>query len=100
MASRLQLHEELGLFTENRYFNPPESVEMIYDCIRYKRVGVEKLIANNKMYHGTNEYELIVISDDPDCEIPDKLMAHFPMCSFVRFYPADGLNHFVLRLYY
>lgn len=100
MGSRLKLHEELGLFANYVYFNPPESVEMHYDCIVYKLNGVDKMVANNRMYNGTNEYELIVISDDPDCEIPNKLMMHFPMCSFVRPYVADGLNHFVLRLFY
>ena len=100
MATRLQLDEELRLFTDNVYYNPPASVNMNYDCIRYKKTGVDTLKANNSTYHKTNEYELIVISDDPDCELPDKLMDHFKMCSFVRFYTADGLNHFVLRLYY
>lgn len=100
MASRLSLQEELELFTENVYFNPPKSLIMKYDCIRYKLSGIDTSIANNKTYRATNEYELIVISEDPDCEIPSKLMAHFPMCSFVRFYIADGLNHFVLKLYY
>lgn len=102
MASRLQLHEELCalLGSRNVYFQPPESVKMNYPCIRCSWTGIEQRRANNGSYLRTNKYELIVIDYDPESEIPEKILAHFPMCRFDRGYIADNLNHFVLTLYF
>lgn len=100
MASRLKLHEELCVIlgTRNVYFQPPSS--MNHPCIKYSRADVDKDNANNKPYRSTNRYTIIVIDRDPDSEIPDKILNHFPMCSFDRFYTSDNLNHTVLTLYY
>lgn len=102
MASRLKLHEELCeiLWTRKVYFRPPASVSMEYPCIKYSRSGMDQKHANNQTYKNTNRYEIIVIDEDPDSEIPDRILEHFPMCSFDREYTADNLNHFVLTLYY
>ena len=102
MASRLKLHEELCELQGNRnvYFNPPETVKLSYRCIVYSKVGVDKISASNKAYRTVNEYQLIVIDRDPDSTLPDELIAHFPMCRFVRSYVSNNLNHFVLNLYY
>lgn len=102
MASRLELHEELCtvLGTRNVYFQAPESVRMQYDAIRYKLDGKDLKRANNKVYLNTNRYEGVVITRDPDTTIPDKLLAHFEMCSFGRPYTADNLNHYPFTLYY
>ena len=102
MASRLELHEELCeiLGSRNVYFNPPEDVKMKYPAIRYSLSGVDLVKANNKIYRNTNQYSLTVIDEDPDSDIYMKILTHFPMCSLGRPYPADGLNHFPLTLYY
>lgn len=102
MASRLNLHEELCeiLGTRNVYFSPPASVLMKYPAIRYSRSGVSAQRANDRIYNNTNCYEVIVIYKDPDSDIPDRVQAHFPMCSLDRFYVADNLNHAILTLYY
>lgn len=102
MASRLELHEELCelLGSRNVYFNPPESVKMQYDCIRYFKTGMDTYRANDKLYKATNEYRLIVITKNPDSGIPDRIMNHFSMCSYGSPYVADGLNHYPITLYY
>lgn len=102
MASRLNLHEELCtiLGTRNVYFQPPSSVMMKYDAIRYSLSGKDVLKANNKVYKKVNQYEGSVISYDPDCDIPDKLLEHFEMISLGKPYVADNLSHFPFTLYY
>ena len=102
MASRLELHEELCevLGTRNVYFQPPESVKMQYDAIRYSLGGKDLKRADDRIYLNTNQYDGVVITRDPDTSIPDKLLAHFEMCSFGRPYTADNLNHYPFTLYY
>lgn len=102
MASRLELHEELCevLGSRNVYFQPPENVKMQYDAIRYKLGGKNLKRANNKIYLSANQYEGVFITRDPDTTIPDKLLAHFEMCSFGRPYTADDLNHYPFTIYY
>ena len=102
MASRLDLHEELCelLGSRNVYFNPPEDMKMKYPAIRYSLSGVDLARANNGIYRSTNQYSLTVIDEDPDSTIFLKLLSHFQMCSLGRPYPAEGLNHFPLTLYY
>lgn len=102
MASRLELHEELceALGTRNVYFQPPESVKMQYDAIRYSLGGKDLKRANDRIYLNTNQYDGVVITRDPDTSIPDRLLACFEMCSFGRPYTADNLNHYPFTLYY
>lgn len=102
MASRLELHEEFCniLKSRNVYFKPPESIKMNYPAIRYSLSGIQDHVANNRIYKSINEYEVIVIDYDPDSNIHNEIRSHFPMCSFVRSYIADNLNHNVLKLYY
>ena len=102
MASRLELHEELCNILGNRnvYFQPPASIKLNYPCIVYSVSSVNKQNANNKMYKSMNEYKVVVIDSDPDSEIPNKIIAHFPMCRFDRAYTSDNLNHSALSLYY
>ena len=102
MASRLKLHEEFCTILESKnvYFQPPESVKMEYPAIRYSASDPDQKSANNRNYSKTNKYEGVVIDHDPDSDISDKILAHFPMCRLGRPYPANGLNHFPFTLYY
>lgn len=96
------MHEELCDLLDNRnvYYNPPESVKMRYPCIRYSLSGLDKHNANDKMYKSMNRYEVTTIEHDPDSDLHDKLIGHFPMCSFNRAYNADGLCHKSYTIYY
>lgn len=102
MASRLELHEEFCdiLGNRNAYFQPPASIKLNYPCIVYSISSVNKQNANDKMYKSMNEYKVVVIDSDPDSEIPNKIIARFPMCRFDRAYTLDNLNHSALSLYY
>lgn len=102
MASRLSLHEELRKLLGTRfvYFQPPDSTKMSYPAIVYNRSGVAKLNADDSLYKSTNRYDGVIIDSDPDSDIPDRLLAHFPMCTLGRSYPADNMNHTPFTLYY
>lgn len=101
MASRLELQTKLEelLGSRNVYFNPPESLKMQYDAIRYSRRDIDKKYANNTTYMTRKCYELILISRDPDNPLVDKILA-LPYCSYDRQYYADNLSHDVFTLYY
>lgn len=102
MANRLILQaifEEI-LGSRNVYFQPPESVKMSYDAIRYELAGKDIKRANNKIYRMTNRYDGVVITRNPDTDIPDKLLVNFEMCSLGRPYVADNLNHYPFTLYF
>ena len=102
MASRLELHEELCavLGSRNVYFMTPESVKMSYDAIRYALSGKDTRRANNGLYKSMNRYDGVIITRNPDTDIPDKLLASFEMCSFGRPYISDNLYHYPFTLYY
>lgn len=102
MGRRLNLHEELCklLGTRNVYYNPPESVRMNYDAIRYELAGKDIKRANDGVYQITDQYDGVVITRNPECEVSDAILKHFPMCSFGRPYVADNLYHFPFTLYY
>lgn len=102
MAKREDLHEEFCtiLGSRNVYYQPPESVKMQYDAIRYKLGGKDLKRANNKVYRSTNQYDGVVITRNPDTSIPDEILAHFEMCSFGRPYIADNLHHYPFTIYY
>lgn len=96
------MHEEFCeiLGSRNVYFQPPTSVKMQYDAIRYELSGKDTKRANDRLYVSTNQYSGVVITRNPDTTIPDDLLNHFEMCSFGKPYIADNLNHYPFTLYY
>lgn len=101
MGQRLQLQSLLeGLLgTTNVYFQPPANVQMEYPAIVYHRDYANTQFADGAPYRRTKRYQVIVIDQDPDSNIPDKIAA-LPMCSFNRFYTADDLNHDAFNLFF
>jgi hypothetical protein len=91
------LKELLG--SDHVYFQPPESIKMVYPCIVYKRDLRITRFAENKPYNHGKRYQIIVIDANPDSDLPDKI-ADLPMCIFDRFYTADNLNHDVFNLFF
>lgn len=102
MGKRLDLHEEFCklLGSRNAYFQPPANIRMRYPAIRYRLSDVDKIAANNKAYRLVNRYEVTYIDENPDSDMYLKILEHFPMCSFERWYTAENLNHWVFTLYY
>ena len=101
MADRIELHSLLQelLGSSNVYYQPPESIKMQYDAIRYSKKNIMTRHANDGKYMMRDCYELIVISRLPDRPVIKKLLA-LPYCSYDRHYVADNLNHDVLTIYY
>ena len=101
MADRLELHSVLQelLGSSNVYYQPPESIKMQYDAIRYSKKTIDSKYANARKYSMIDCYEIIVISRLPDNPIIKKLLS-LPYCSYDRHYVADNLHHDVLTIYY
>ena len=101
MDERLELHsifQEL-LGSSNVYYQPPESIKMQYDAIRYSKKAIDSKYANDRKYSMTDCYEVIVISRLPDNPVIKKLLS-LPYCSYDRHYIADNLHHDVLTIYW
>lgn len=101
MADRadLQILLENILGSRNVYYDPPESVRMNYPAIRYKRSKINNTPANNSVYLQNKRYEVIVIYDDPDSDLPDTI-SRLPMCTHDREYVIDNRHHDVFTLYF
>ena len=98
---RLDLQTILvGILGSNQvYFQPPATVEMQYPCIVYHRDYAQTDFADDYPYANAKRYQIMVIDENPDSDIPDKIGA-LPMCVFDRFYTADNLNHDVYKLFF
>ncbi|MET0787482.1 MAG: hypothetical protein ABWY25_12350 [Paenisporosarcina sp.] len=101
MAPRLELQAVLTniLETNNVYFQPPPSVQMVYPCIVYRRDFELTNFADDRPYQTRRRYQVTVIDRDPDSVIPAKI-AELPLCVYDRFYTADNLNHDVYKLFF
>lgn len=101
MGTRLSLHSKFVslLGSEHVYFQPPESLRLVYPCILYVRDKIVTKKANNETYKYQTRYQVTFISKDPDSEIVDKL-ARFPHSAHSRFFVSEGLNHDVFDIYY
>ena len=101
MADRLELHSVLQelLGSSNVYYQPPESIKMQYDAIRYSKKTIDSKYANDRKYSMIDCYEIIVISRLLDNPVIKKLLS-LPYCSYDRHYVADNLHHDVLTIYW
>lgn len=101
MGSRpnLQMFLEKLINSRNVYFDPPASIMMSYDAIRYSRKAIDALHANDGVYSLRTPYELTVISRSPESYIIP-LLLQLPYCSHDRHYVSDKLHHDVFTLYY
>ena len=101
MGRRLELHELLVdiLGSRNVYFQPGPNVTMNYPAIVYGRDYAAKLHADNLPYRTVLRYQVTLIDRNPDSEVVDKLN-NLPMCSYVRNFASDGLNHDIFDLYF
>jgi hypothetical protein len=100
MANRLDLDKKFReiLGNGNVYFNPPESVKMRYDAIRYSLKKMENKFANNSVYIQDDCYEVTAIYRNPESDLPRKI-SRLPKCSHDRQYVADNLIHDVFTIY-
>ena len=101
MADRLDLQSKLEelLETRNVYYQPPESIKMQYDAIRYSKKNITSMYANDAKYSMRNCYELVVISKRSDSPVVERILS-LPYTSYDRHYIADNLHHDVITIYY
>jgi hypothetical protein len=99
MAPRAQLQALLEAIVSHVYFQPPDDVGMVYPAIVYERARANTAHANNRPYIVTKQYQLTLITEDPDDVAFDKIAA-LSSCVHERNFPANGLNHDVFNLYF
>lgn len=102
MATResLQVTLERLLGSRNVYYNPPATIEMKYDAIRYSLGSPRTNYASNNKHIKMNCYNLIVISRRPDPEVIQKIL-ELPYSSMGGTpYTAENLHHYPITLYW
>ena len=98
-SQELQAAFEELLGSRNVYYNPPESVRMSYDAIRFKRSGINNKFADNRVHvQLPPTFEVTTITRDPDAPIIEKVSA-LPSCRFVTSYVVDNLHHNIFTLH-
>ena len=106
MDRRLTLDEKLRDLQyeywdyQHTYFEPPENVSMKYNAIVYERTGFKTRKADNRGYLIRDEYQVTVISRDPEDELPKAMLDKFLFCSPGKFFVRDNLWHFPFTIYY
>lgn len=95
---RLKIHNWLCdiLGSNNVYYQPPESVKMQYDAIRYKLTGIPTKNADNNVYTKNLKYEIIYIHKQINDDVIDKLS---DIGSYNTTYIKDNLYHDVFTIY-
>ena len=80
------------------YFQPTESVYMLYPSIVYELKNIRIRHADNKPYKHNKLYTITAIDKDPDSRLPDEI-ALLQGVSFDRFFTSDNLNHWVFKIH-
>lgn len=99
MGSRLTLHNQLLTIADHVYFQPPESLKLVYPCIVYSLSDVQEKHADDTTYKMSRGYDVKYISSDPDNTVIDQLIA-WPHCRFERRVTADNLYNDCFKLYF
>jgi hypothetical protein len=98
---RLQSLLESVILSKNVYFQPPGNHKLSYPCIIYSRTSDNNsaTFANNMLYLFRDAYLLTLVDPNPDTENHKKIMG-LPMCSFIRNFTRDNLNHYIYKIFY
>lgn len=100
---RLELHEILCniLGSRNCYFTPPPNIEMSYPAIEYELSNIQQTYADNLLYKNARRYSVVVIDEDPDSKIPEKLINCRQLYTTSdRMFVSDGLCHFTFTIFF
>lgn len=99
--NRLLMHEKLVevLGSRHVYYQPPETVKMVYPCIVYEHDYNVAKHADNRPYKNDDVYTVTFITKDPDSSIPDAI-SQLRTASFERRFVAENLHHYVYRIRY
>lgn len=92
--SRLDIQRKLKNVCGNIYFQPTEATKLKYPCVLYEQDGGINLFANNRGYARFEQYQLTVITTQPDSELPNEVMDEFdPNISYDNSFVSDNLYH-------
>lgn len=94
LQSRLESFQRSAGETPHVYFEPPESVKMVYPCFVYHFLGTIDLYSNGDIYLQSEEYSVRYITKTPDPPLPKAIM-DLPYASFESHYTAENLHHFM-----
>lgn len=100
MTTRLELHNQLLKFSDNVYYQPPSTIRMRFPCIVYNKSDVKRLYSNDGMYSRKQQYQITVISPDPDSLTAEELETHFEYCKITNYLNVDNLHNTHLTIYY
>jgi hypothetical protein len=81
------------------YFQPPESIELVYPAIVFKYDNIKNDFADDSVYRQSWYYRITVIDKNSDSEIM-KAVSKLPSVKFNRYFVSDNLNHYVFTIYY
>lgn len=95
---RLELQATFESIVPKVYFDPPETIKLIYPAIVYRRRTIDTLFASDAYYIQSPSYEVTVIDPDPRGFIAAEV-AKLPMCAHNRFFKSDNLNHDIFIIY-
>ena len=102
MEGRLSLDELLKETLGDKvhvYFQPPTGYKINYPALIYKLDDLNDKYADDKVYKRRHVYYLLLILDEPDNDLVDRLddLKH---CTMSRPYTADNLYHYPFTIYY
>lgn len=81
------------------YFQPPESIKLVYPAIVFKYDDIRNDFADDGVYRQSWYYQITVIDKNPDSGIM-KAVSKLPSVKFNRYFVSDNLNHYVFTIYY
>ena len=87
------------LGTNHVYFQPPESVKMVYPAIVYSRNNLDKKNADNITYIKTRLYRVTYIAYEPESSVLDAL-EDLPTSRFMAHSVIDNLNQDTFEIYF
>lgn len=99
MDPRLSLNELLKTTAERVYFDPPDTLQMVYPCITYTRDKMKTKYAGDKPYSIRHGYQVTVIDRNPDSDIV-KAVSALPMCTYSSGFITENLHHDVFSIYF
>ena len=90
--------ENVG-YTKHVYYQPPETIKLVYPCIVYDRSRFETRYSNNKVYKDMTKYTVTVMDKDPVSPLVNELRS-IDYCEMEREFVTDNIHHFVFTLFY
>ena len=93
------LRERLGNKV-NYYFQPPNNLLLKYPALVYKLDGIHHRHANDGVYTRKHVYHMVLITDNPDNDLADRI-DDLPYCRMAgNSYTTDNLYHYPFTIYY